>query len=94
MPDAIRPFSHGVIIDVLVVPNARRSEVVGRHGDRIKVRLASPPERNKANDELLTLLKRTFGVRTARITAGRTHRWKTIEMEGTTVEGVTTVIRG
>lgn len=80
-------------VDVLVVPNARRSEIVGIHGDRIKVRLASPPEKNKANKALIALFATTFGIRRVEIVAGRTNRWKTVELVGASVDQVEAVIR-
>jgi uncharacterized protein len=39
-----------------VAPGAARSDVVGRHGDGWKVRVAAAPERGKANDALIGLL--------------------------------------
>jgi len=39
-----------------VAPGASRSDVVGRHGEGWKVRVAAAPERGKANDALIGLL--------------------------------------
>ncbi len=36
-----------VCVRVKVVPGASRSEVVGVHGDRLRVRIAAPPEAGK-----------------------------------------------
>lgn len=90
MPPPIRRSEHGVLIDVLVVPNASRTEVVGLHGTRVKVRVASPPEKLKANATLIGLMRSAFGVRRAQITAGRTTRFKTVELFDADLE---TVIR-
>lgn len=92
MSDPIRQTTHGVAVDVLVVPNASASEVVGLHGDRIKVRIASPPERGRANSVLINTLLAATGVRRASVVAGRTMRWKTVELVGADLEQVRTAL--
>ena len=42
-----------VIVNIYVQPGAKRTEVAGFHGDAIKIRLASPPIDERANDALL-----------------------------------------
>ena len=71
---------------VHVQPRARRSEIAGRHGDAIKVRLAAPPVDGAANEELVRFLAETLGVprRAVRLTAGLTSRRKTVEIDGLT----------
>jgi len=51
-------------VRVKVTPRSARSEVVGQMADgTLKVRIAAPPERGKANDELIVVLADHFGVR-------------------------------
>ena len=71
---------------VHVQPRAKRSEVAGRHGDAIKVRLAAPPVDGAANEELVRFLAEVLGVprRAVHLTAGLTSRRKTVEIEGLT----------
>ena len=45
-----------------VTPGARRTEVVGQYGDRLKVRLAAAPEKGAANRELIAFLARTLNL--------------------------------
>lgn len=75
---------------VHVQPRASRTEIVGLHGDAIKVRLESPPVDNAANRELAELLARALDVsRTAvRIVSGARARSKVVEVVGTSVERV------
>jgi len=46
----------GVRIRLHVQPRASRSELAGRHGDAIKVRLTAPPVDGAANEALLQFL--------------------------------------
>ncbi len=87
MPDSLlRASSGSVLLDVLVVPNASRSEVRGvdpwRHA--LRVRLAAKPEGGAANDELLRLLSEILGlpVNSLTIVAGAASRRKTVAIAG------------
>lgn len=57
------PGGRGTLFDVKVVPGASRSRVVGAHGSGIRVQVAAPPERGRANEELCRLLAEALGVR-------------------------------
>lgn len=67
-----------------VSPGARHSELVGRHGDGWKVRVAAPPEGGKANEAVLDLLAERLELprRSLSIVSGRTAREKVVLMEG------------
>jgi uncharacterized protein (TIGR00251 family) len=52
----------GYLLLVHVVPGASRTEVAGLHGDRLKVRVAAPPEKGAANAELLAFLAKRLGL--------------------------------
>ena len=94
MSHPIRTSPDGVLVDVLVVPNASRSMVVGVLGDRVKVKVATPPEKNRANAAVLDVLREATGVRRATVVAGRTTRFKTVELVGASVESVETALGG
>ena len=49
-------------LKVKVVPGASRTEVVGRLGEALKVRVAAPPEGGKANREVVALLAAKVGL--------------------------------
>jgi uncharacterized protein (TIGR00251 family) len=69
-----------------VQPRARRTEVAGRHGDAIKVRLKAPPADGAANRELLRFLADALGVPrgAVRIRSGQSGRRKVVEVDGLT----------
>jgi uncharacterized protein (TIGR00251 family) len=69
---------------VHVQPRARRTEVAGRYGDALKVRLAAPPVDGAANDELVRFVAETLGVprRAVTIAAGLTSRRKMVGVAG------------
>jgi uncharacterized protein len=71
-------------ITVAVSPGAKRTELVGRHGDGWKARVAAPPEGGRANAALADLLADALGVGRDRVTvvAGRASRRKVVEIAG------------
>jgi uncharacterized protein (TIGR00251 family) len=72
-------------LDFHVQPRARRTEVVGWHGNAIKVRLQAPPVDGAANDELVRFVAKTVGVpRSAvHIVSGERGRSKRVSLDGT-----------
>jgi uncharacterized protein (TIGR00251 family) len=75
---------------VRVQPRASRSEVVGVHGDALKIRLSAPPVDGAANNALIEFLADVFAVgrRDVRILSGETSRSKVVEIEGLTERAV------
>jgi uncharacterized protein YggU (UPF0235/DUF167 family) len=69
-----------------VVPGARATRLVGRHGAAWKVRVAAAPERGAANAAVVRLLAETLAVPERGITlvSGRTARDKILEIAGIT----------
>jgi uncharacterized protein (TIGR00251 family) len=67
-----------------VSAGARRTELVGRHGDAWKVRVSAPPEDGRANDAVLSLLAERVGVprRAVAIVSGHSSREKVVQMDG------------
>ena len=71
-------------IRLRVAPGAARSDVVGRHGDGWKVRVAAAPERGKANDVLIGLLAKVLLVPQAdvAVVSGFASRDKIVAVNG------------
>ncbi len=80
----------GVTIAVQVIPRARRSEVVGPHGDVLKIRLAAPPVEGAANDALIAFLAAALGLRKRDVSlvGGLRSRRKLIHLQGVDAQAV------
>ncbi len=80
----VHPELFGVRLELLVVPGASRDEIVGPHGQRLRVRVTAPPEGGKANNALLRLMAKRLGLRKSdlALVAGRSSRKKTIRAQG------------
>ncbi len=75
------PTSQGYLLRLMVSPGARRTEVVGLHGDRLKVRVAAAPEKGAANQDLIAFLARNLNLpRTAFRLLGSASRSKMVEI--------------
>ena len=71
-----------VVLNVHVHPGAGRTAVVGRHGAALKLRVAAPPERGRANDACAALLVETFGPATVELVGGASSRSKRYRLVG------------
>ena len=85
-----------VRVRIYAQPRASRSEVVGEHGDMLKVRVAAPPVDGAANAELVRFLAKRVGVAPSLVTVvgGDTGRSKVIEIEGVDVDIVRRALLG
>jgi uncharacterized protein len=71
-------------LQLRVSPGARRTGVVGRHGDGWKVRVAAAPEGGRANDDLLLHLAKWLELpqRDISIVSGHAGRDKVVHVAG------------
>lgn len=73
-----------VLIAIKAVPGAKRDEIVGPLGDRLKVRVSAPPEGGKANRAICELLAESLGLkpRDIEVIAGHASAEKSVRVIG------------
>lgn len=71
-------------LEIRVQPRASRDEIVGPHGEQLKVRITAPPVDGKANQHLIRFLAKAFGVAPSAVTlvGGETGRDKRLRIQG------------
>jgi uncharacterized protein len=84
----------GVVLAVHVQPGAGRTEVVGRHGDALKLRVAAPPTGGRANDAVVQLVAKEFGLKPGdvMVTSGESSRQKRLRLKGVELRGAERVV--
>ena len=66
---------------VKVIPRSAKTEIVGEMADgTLKIKIAAPPEKGKANDELVRFLAAHFGVKRVEIISGHTAALKIVRL--------------
>jgi len=92
---ALRETAHGVELTVKVVPGSSRDRIVGVLGDALKIAVAAPPEKGKANRAVVDVLAKALGVKrnTVQIVAGHTQPRKNVLIAGVSAEQVSALIR-
>lgn len=70
--------------EVKVIPKSSKNEVAGFLAGVLKVKICAPPEKGKANKELISFLSIYFGVSKSavKLVSGEKSRNKIIEIEG------------
>lgn len=78
----------GILLKVRVVPGAKKSEIAGESGGRLKIRLQAPPVEGKANRELIKFLAGALGLKKNRVSlaGGERSREKSVLLSGITME--------
>ncbi len=81
---AIQESLSGVVFSVKIVPGSSRTALAGLLGDMVKIRVAAPPEKGKANQCLIEFLATQLGVRrnAIEILAGQTSPTKQVRVAG------------
>jgi len=94
--DAVTECDGGVLVRIHAQPGARRSQIVGLHGDAIKVKLAAPPVDGRANGELCRFLAAALGARSGAVelVSGESNRAKRVRISGVSVDDVLRLVAG
>jgi uncharacterized protein (TIGR00251 family) len=80
VPPCFQSNESGTFLHLRIQPRASRDEIVGLHGDALKVRIAAPPVDSAANEALIKFLAKQLNLPKSRLqlTKGQTSRNKTI----------------
>ena len=57
----------GVVLRLVIQPGAKKTEVSGQLGERLKIRVSSPPVDGKANKELIKFLSKQIGISKSKV---------------------------
>lgn len=78
------------MLRVRLNPGARKSEIMGEAGGRLRIRLQAPPVEGKANRELARFVARELGLKKNRVTlvSGEKSREKSLLLQGLSPEEV------
>ena len=81
---AIQEVNGDVVFKVKAVPGSSRTAVAGLLDGMLKVKIAAPPEKGKANQCLIEFLAKELGVRknAVSIITGRTNPIKQVQVMG------------
>jgi uncharacterized protein (TIGR00251 family) len=85
MPEPeIQEDEQGVILVAKIVPGSSKTALAGILDRMVKIKVAAPPEKGKANQCLIAFLAKQLGVRknAVRIVAGQTNPVKHVRIEG------------
>ena len=90
----LSPSEGGAVLAVHVQPGAGRTEVVGRYGDALKLRVAAPPTGNRANDAVVELVAKEFNLSRADVSviSGASSRHKRMRLAGVDVADAARVV--
>ena len=86
----IRKVDGGVVFSAKIVPGSSRTAIAGLLNGKLKIKVAAPPEKGKANQCLVEFLAKQLGVRknAVSIISGQTNAVKGVQVSGISAEAV------
>ncbi len=91
MSDWYRQAADGrITLTLHIQPGAKKTEIAGRHGDALKIRLAAPPVDGKANEALIRYIAERLQLSKSAVSlkSGQTSRQKVLEVVGAELAAV------
>jgi uncharacterized protein (TIGR00251 family) len=85
----ISPFNE-TKLSVRVIPNASKNEILGLTDGVWRVKIAAPPDKGKANKELIEFFSKRLGLKKDKVSIlkGHTSHSKLIAIEGKTQQEI------
>jgi uncharacterized protein (TIGR00251 family) len=83
-PLQVQEVGDGIVFTAKIVPGSSRTAVAGLLGDMVKIKVAAPPEKGKANQALVAFLAERLGVKKNDVTilAGQSNPVKQVQVAG------------
>ncbi len=90
----LRPHPKGVTLALHIQPGAKKTELVGEHGDRLKIKIKAPPVEGEANLYLIEFLAKLLKVPKSKVhlLSGESSRQKLVLVELTMDEALRLII--
>lgn len=90
----VRADKQGSIIDVHVIPQGSKNEVVGLYNDRLKIKIEAPPVDGKANACLLKFLSKVLDIKNSdlQLIKGESSRQKQVKVLNLSPEDIESLI--
>jgi len=94
MLDCLKPHIRGTVISLHVQPGSSRNQIVGLHGDSLKLKLTSPPVEGAANKCCRVYLAKLFRLPKSdvELIAGERARQKRILLHGLDPQTADTIL--
>jgi uncharacterized protein (TIGR00251 family) len=83
----LKESSDNLFFIVKIIPKSSKNEIIGWFNDTLKIKIKEPPEKQKANKELISFLSKIFKISKSniKIEKGSTSKIKKITIENLSI---------
>lgn len=87
--------TEGIVLQIQVLPNAPKSQIIGEHNQALKIKIKSPPVDGKANEEIIRFFSQIFQISKSKIEVlrGEKSKIKSILVRGLNLSQVKDAIQ-